>query len=228
MDIDQLLEDLRTLYEHRAGLDATSGPAWLSKVIVLVESVDPDRAMAMKTASSVFTMPVSIDMRETGWQTVVQNLREVIAKLEIGGYSIIGEPGNSEPPNSSRVFIGHGRSNEWRKLKDFITDRLELEFEEFNREPGAGYSTKERLEAMLDSSSFAFLVMTGEDVEVDGPPRARENVVHEVDLFQGRHGFNRAIVLLEEGCNEFSNIEGLIQLRFPPGDIWSSPGFVDG
>ena len=30
--------------------------------------------------------------------------------------------------------------------------------------------------------------------------KARMNVIHEVGLFQGRLGFERAIVLLEEGC----------------------------
>ena len=34
-----------------------------------------------------------------------------------------------------------------------------------------------------------------------------------------RLGFNRAIVLLEDGCEEFSNITGLGQIRFPKGDI---------
>ncbi len=45
------------------------------------------------------------------------------------------------------------------------------------------------------------------------------NVIHEVGLFQGRLGFTKAIVLLEEGCEEFSNIEGLGQIRFPKGNI---------
>ncbi len=31
--------------------------------------------------------------------------------------------------------------------------------------------------------------------------------------------FNRAIILLEEGCEEFSNIHGLGQIRFPKGNI---------
>jgi predicted nucleotide-binding protein len=48
---------------------------------------------------------------------------------------------------------------------------------------------------------------------------ARENVVHEIGLFQGRLGFGRAIILLEEGCEEFSNIQGLGQIRFPKGNI---------
>ena len=32
-------------------------------------------------------------------------------------------------------------------------------------------------------------------------------------------GFEKAIVLFEEGCQEFSNITGLTQIRFPKGDI---------
>ncbi len=72
---------------------------------------------------------------------------------------------------------------------------------------------------MLDDASFAFLVMTGEDSATDGKLLARQNVFHELGLFQGRHGFGRAIVLLEEGCEEFSNIVGLTQIRFPKGNI---------
>ena len=61
--------------------------------------------------------------------------------------------------------------------------------------------------------------MTAEDEQPDGKLNARLNVVHEVGLFQGRLQFSRAIVLLEEGCEEFSNIHGLGQLRFPKGNI---------
>jgi predicted nucleotide-binding protein len=44
-------------------------------------------------------------------------------------------------------------------------------------------------------------------------------VVHEAGLFQGKLGFTRAIVLLEEGCEEFSNIAGLGHIHFPSGNI---------
>jgi predicted nucleotide-binding protein len=120
---------------------------------------------------------------------------------------------------SKRIFIGHGRSAEWLRLAQFISERLGLAYEEFNREPAAGFSTKERLEQMLESSGFAFLIMTADDEHADGSRHARENVIHEVGLFQGRHGFRRAILLIEEGCAEFSNISGLAQIRFPAGDV---------
>ena len=72
---------------------------------------------------------------------------------------------------------------------------------------------------MLDAAAIAFLVMTAEDEMADGAMQARMNVVHEAGLFQGRLGFTKAIVVFEEGCAEFSNIDGLGQLRFPKGKI---------
>jgi predicted nucleotide-binding protein len=119
----------------------------------------------------------------------------------------------------TNVFIGHGSSAVWRDLKDFLQDRLHLPWDEFNRVPIAGITNIARLSEMLDASVIAFLVMTGEDEQADGRLHARMNVVHEAGLFQGRLGFTRAIVLLEEGCEEFSNIQGLGQIRFPKGNI---------
>lgn len=72
---------------------------------------------------------------------------------------------------------------------------------------------------MLNDAAIAFLVMTAEDEHSDGTTHARENVVHEAGLFQGKLGFPKAIILLEEGCKEFSNIAGLGQIRFPSGNI---------
>lgn len=119
----------------------------------------------------------------------------------------------------TNVFIGHGRSHAWRDLKDFVQDRLKLPWDEFNRVPVAGVTNMARLSEMLDAAAIAFLVMTAEDEREDGTVQARMNVVHEAGLFQGRLGFTRAIVLLEEGCEQFSNIEGLGQIRFPQGNI---------
>ena len=119
----------------------------------------------------------------------------------------------------TKIFIGHGRSEAWRELKDFLKDRLGLEWEEYNRTSTAGRSRKEILLEKLAHARFAFLVMTAEDEHADGTRHARENVIHEIGLFQGALGFERAIVLLEDGCEEFSNIAGLDQIRFPSDRI---------
>jgi len=119
--------------------------------------------------------------------------------------------------DQGKVFIGHGRSPVWREFKDFIADRLGLPWDEFNRDPIAGMMTFERLSSMLSSASFAFLVMTAEDQYADSTLHARENVIHEVGLFQGKLGRLKAIILLEEGCHEFSNVSGLTLIPFPKG-----------
>ncbi|MCB6177008.1 nucleotide-binding protein [Rhodobacter sp. Har01] len=119
----------------------------------------------------------------------------------------------------TNVFIGHGRSPLWRELKDFVQDRLHLPWDEFNRVPVAGVTNQTRLSEMLDAAAIAFVIMTAEDETAEGAMQARMNVIHEVGLFQGRLGFTRAIVLLESGCTEFSNIQGLGQIRFPTGNI---------
>ena len=119
----------------------------------------------------------------------------------------------------SSVFIGHGRSPLWRELKDFVQDRLGLPWDEFNRVPVAGVTNVERLDQMLDDAGISLLILTAEDERTDGRVSARQNVVHEAGLFQGRLGFSRAIMLLEEGCEEFSNIAGRGQIRFPAGNI---------
>ncbi|OLP01094.1 hypothetical protein BVU76_17455 [Mycolicibacterium porcinum] len=131
----------------------------------------------------------------------------------------------SDPPMAataqlgSRVFIGHGGSAQWRELKDYLQDQLGVPVDEFNRVPTAGYSTIARLNEMLDSAAMAFLVMTAEDETPDGGFRARQNVIHEVGLFQGRLGFDKAIVMVEDGCEDFSNIHGLTQIRYPKANI---------
>lgn len=143
----------------------------------------------------------------------IDHVRRIVENLE-------AVPQISETPFlGKRIFIGHGRSPLWRELKDFLAERLGLPWDEFNREPVAGYTTSARLNIMLSQSAFAFLVMTAEEEHLDSTIHARPNVIHEVGLFQGRLGFPRAIVLLEEGCSEFSNITGLSQIRFPRSDI---------
>lgn len=143
---------------------------------------------------------------------------ETIARQIAGHFQNLDNFGG-QTKMGTKVFIGHGRSPIWRDLKDFLQDRLDLLWDEFNRVPVAGITNIERLRQMLDDATIAFLIMTAEDEQADGTLQARMNVIHEAGLFQGRLGFNKAIILIEENCKEFSNITGLGQIRFPRGNI---------
>ncbi len=132
-----------------------------------------------------------------------------------------------EPPlPKPTVFIGHGRSPQWRDLKDHLQDKHGYTVEAYEIGARAGHAVRDVLQDMLKRSSFATLVMTGEDETTEGGLRARQNVIHEAGLFQGRLGFNRAIVLLEEGTEEFSNIQGIEQIRFSRGNIKETFGDI--
>ena len=131
------------------------------------------------------------------------------------------QPTNQDTMNNEdkKYFIGHGGSPEWLKLRDFLEKTLKLPYEEFNRIPQAGQITSNRLKEMLESCCMAFLIMTGEDVHTDGTLHARGNVIHEIGLFQAQLGYERAIILREDGCEIFSNIQGITYIPFPKGNI---------
>jgi len=129
-------------------------------------------------------------------------------------------------PRKPKIFIGHGRSEAWRDLKDHLHERHAYEIEAYEIGARAGHAVRDILQDMLSSSAFALLVMTGEDSTADGGLRARQNVVHEAGLFQGRLGFPRAVVLIEDETESFSNIEGIEQIRFARGRIRETFGDV--
>jgi predicted nucleotide-binding protein len=132
-----------------------------------------------------------------------------------------------DPPEPRpTIFIGHGQSPQWRDLKDHLHEKHGYAIEAYEIGARAGHTIRDILDRMAAKSTFALLVMTGEDDGPRGEKRARQNVIHEAGLFQGRLGFDRAIILLEEGTEEFSNIHGVQQIRFKNGNIRETFGDV--
>ncbi len=131
-----------------------------------------------------------------------------------------------KPVIEPTIFIGHGQSKSWRELKDHLQDQHKLKIEAYESGARAGHTIRDILEEMLSNSSFALLVLTAEDEQEDGGFRARQNVIHEAGLFQGRIGFSRAIMLLEEGVESFSNVQGVQYIRFSKGNIKETFGDV--
>lgn len=123
-------------------------------------------------------------------------------------------------PEQPTIFIGHGRSGDWLVVKEALeADGYEVvAFETIER---AGLSIQAVLQDLLAETSMAFLVHTGEDEEAGRTHalRARQNVVHETGLFQGALGFARAIVIREVGCKPFTNVSGLIEIRYSTGHV---------
>jgi predicted nucleotide-binding protein len=141
--------------------------------------------------------------------------------------SRLPEPEPIEAPTLSPViFIGHGHSEQWVKLKDHLHEQHGYKVTAYEVGARAGHSIRDVLEKMLTESSFAILVMTAEDKDADGHFRARQNVIHELGLFQGRLGFSRAIAVIEQDVESLSNMSGIQEIRYAKGNIKETFGDV--
>ena len=112
------------------------------------------------------------------------------------------------------IFIGHGQSQEWLKLKDHLQDKHGLTCVAFETEERAGITIPEIIASLGKTPDIALLVLTGEDKMENGNIRARQNVIHELGLFQAELGNHRAIPITERGVEVLSNIAGTQEIRF--------------
>jgi predicted nucleotide-binding protein len=182
---------------------------WSGGIRGLIRDIYGEDAPQFRTWPS-HELPIDKDRSREVLGERVAMLQHLVDQIAAAGFT---------SSRGDRIFIGHGRSAAWRELKDFLQDRLHLKCDEFNSAAAAGGTITDRLQRMLDDAGFAFLVMTAEDQHADTSMHARENVVHEIGLFQAHLGLKRAIVLLEEGCTSFSNIQGVVYIWFPKGMI---------
>lgn len=118
-----------------------------------------------------------------------------------------------------KIFIGHGRSKLWARVQLFLQDDFKLETLTFESESRTSETIVNILEQFLDEASFAILIMTAEDETSEGNIRARQNVIHEAGLFQGRLGFDKVVILKQSETEEFSNISGLQYIPFSGDNI---------
>lgn len=125
----------------------------------------------------------------------------------------------SKSSGGGKVFIGHGKSKLWLRIKLFLQDDLELKTLTFESESRTSESIVNILDEFLNESSFAILIMTAEDETSDGKIRARQNVIHEAGLFQGRLGFDKVVILKQDKTEEFSNIAGLQYIPFSNDNV---------
>ena len=143
---------------------------------------------------------------------------EILGRAAAGDEAAMARPTTS----SSCVFIGHGGSPLWARLQLFLENDLGLETVTYESESRAGEAIGPVLEKMLEQATFAVLILTAEDETAEGGKRARQNVVHEAGLFQGRLGFRKAVLLVQEGLEEFTNVAGLQYIPFSGGRIEST------
>jgi predicted nucleotide-binding protein len=171
--------------------------------------IEPDTEMA----------PLSAEQNAEwffGRPQVERLVRDIDQIFEIRANSELEQP---KKENSRRVFISHGRADDWRKVQQFIEKDVKLRTIELAQEPNAGRTIIEKLIDNSERCDSAVIVMTGDDLFDANEARARENVMHEIGFFQGKFGRNLVILLHEEGVNIPTNLAGVAYVPFPKGNI---------
>jgi hypothetical protein len=97
---------------------------------------------------------------ETVFQTLKRDLDKAIIKKQ--------NPPIKAEAAPIKIFIRHRHDQQRRDLKDHLHEKHGFEVINYEIGPRAGLSVKEVLQKMLNQSSIAFLVVTGEDETTDG------------------------------------------------------------
>ncbi|BBH19808.1 hypothetical protein Back11_11530 [Paenibacillus baekrokdamisoli] len=153
----------------------------------------------------------------------ISTLESILGRLELFPIASTPTPPHqvsiSTIPKPQSVFIGHGRSKLWARVKTFLHDDYGINSFSFESETHVGESIIPVLQNFLERATFAILILTAEDETAEGKIRARQNVVHEAGLFQGKLGFNKVVILRQDGLDDFSNVDGLQYIGFSGENI---------
>lgn len=131
------------------------------------------------------------------------------------------------PPIRPRLFIGHGgASSDWLVLQHALQNQHHYDVEAFETGARTGHTVRDVLEGALARASMALIIHSAADQASDDTSRARQNVVHEAGLFQGRLGFSRALILVEDGVQLYSNLDGIQHIKYTAGQIGATVGEI--
>ena len=109
-------------------------------------------------------------------------------------------------------------------MQSFIERDIRISTLELAQEPNLGRTVLQKLEQESSRCTSAVIVMTGDDIDLEGNRRARENVLHEIGYFQAKFGLSAVCLLHQEGTNIPSNIHGLVYIPFTEGCVEATFG----
>jgi predicted nucleotide-binding protein len=147
-------------------------------------------------------------------ETKIGRLQQILATLDVFAGEESASPNESQ--DSETVFIVHGRNAEARMAVELLVRKATgTQPIVLGEQSNKGATLIEKLEEHLGGSSFAVILMTGDDEgrlrepETRLEPRARQNVVLELGFAMGALGRRRVAILHEEGLELPSDIQGV-------------------
>jgi hypothetical protein len=134
------------------------------------------------------------------------------------GAMAIEVAGTRSPADSKEIFIVHGHSETAKSQLKSLLSALGLEPVILSEQTHRGRTIIEELEHWSATCSFAFVLMTPDDVgskeQTGSLRRARQNVILELGWFMGKLGRENVILISQGDIEVPSDVLGVLYLRF--------------
>jgi predicted nucleotide-binding protein len=135
-----------------------------------------------------------------------------------------------ELKHTNKVFIVHGHNNEIKETLARTLEQWELKPIILHERADKGKTIIEKFEDNASDVNFAIILLTADDEgkakkEDNYKYRARQNVIFEMGYFIGKLGRERVILLLENGVEKPSDLDGIVYK--PIHDDWKYRLFTE-
>jgi predicted nucleotide-binding protein len=126
--------------------------------------------------------------------------------------------------NDGPIFVVHGRDPVLHEVVRVLHEPTGREVVVLHERANEGRMILEKFEDHATKASYAVVLITGDDEGgLVGEPtrsRGRQNVIFELGFFFGSLGRRRVAVLLGDGVEKPSDIDGLVYIGLDAGGGW--------
>lgn len=213
-DVDGLLS--------KAGLQLTSG-GWQTRGRVL-RSADLREIISEGSAEAQARLFASLGIDASDHRSSELPADDIRATDGPPGDALSHSTVDTEGP----IFVVHGHDH---TILHYAVRTLERstgrEVVVLHEQANKGQTILEKFETHATTAAFAVVLLTADDVggvrdADDARPRGRQNVIFELGFFFGKLGRSRVVVLIGDGVERPSDIEGLVYIALDAAGAWKS------
>lgn len=173
--------------------------------------------------------PTSDSYKQKCWQSgKLQIINLVNTMLE--EEKLFNKSSNSQKitrnKKGSNIFIVHGHDNAIKVSVARFVEKLGLKAVILHEQPNKGRTIIEKFEEHANSSSFAIIILTPDDIgypkdkEKEKSFRARQNVIFELGFFCGALGRKHICVLYKDSIEIPNDYLGVVYLKIDDSHSW--------
>jgi predicted nucleotide-binding protein len=204
------------LHKNRTYLESLSKIHFGYHLRVVTGTNNPDLE-AIRIREEEIEKKKEFELEKKRLKNLIEN---IVDELNLFGDNAIKATGHF----SNNIFIVHGRDDAMKQAVARSVTKLGLELIILHEQPNKGRTIIEKFEDYSDVG-FAIVLLSGDDkgyLKSDLPKgaklRARQNVIFEMGFFIGKLGRERVFLLLEQGVEHPSDIDGIVYTPYESVD----------